>query len=121
MTPDKCRELQNRAKQQDVQAESHTPRLDRSRAKRAVDREQDVVHRIGAQICRRGRATLPLQTEERREVRDGSGGTVASGSAQFEKVVRRGNGHQKSTSGTKDSPEFGSLHSRRDGKYDAEG
>ena len=75
---------------------------------------QDIVNRGRVEIGRGRDAALLGEREIARKRLDGSRGAVAAFAAQFNEIIRRGDGDQEASLGPQDASEFGRIHSPRD-------
>ena len=106
--------------EQQVQAEGHLGGYGGLGLHGAIDGEQHVLHFGGAEIGGGGGAALGAQGEKGGELGEGAGGAVTSSAAQFDEIVRSGDGNQQAATGAEDATELGGLTAGGDGEHERE-
>jgi hypothetical protein len=82
---------------------------------------QDIANGGGGEINGGRNAALLNEREIVRERLDSSGHAVTAFAAQFNEIIRRGDGDQEASSGPQDTPEFGRIHPPRDREDERKG
>src|SRR5260370_23866621 len=81
--------------QQQIETERNLHRFGRLRSSGAIDRKEDVVNRRGIEIGCGSDAALIEECEPWCECLNGPRDAIATLAAQFDQIVRRGNGDEK--------------------------
>ena len=109
-----------RPEQEQVETEGDAAGGGRLGLQGTVNGEEDVLDAVGVEVGGGGGPALGFEGEVGCEGFDGAGDTVAGGAAEFDEVVRRGDGDQETAAGAEDAAVFGGIAAGGDGEDEGE-